>query len=258
MPFTAVNVPVQSLTDVLARPEELPDVETFRIASYNARNLFGEAPDVHSGRPNPPTPEEQREKTTDLTDDPRWGSALGRALRDYADLLAGRPERASNAVPCLRRALMIHAFDGRPNQVGAVLRTRSRLEPTRERWDSAEEALTAAASALFKGRNVAGWAGTMTDLAALAVERDHFEQALAVVKVCRGVLQRDPDLYGKELARVALLAARAAWRLGRLDEARDWAREAVSLPGASDRIAAAHNLHDALTALGDAWKDRAP
>lgn len=41
-------------------------------------------------------------------------------------------------------------------------------------------------------------------------------------------------------------------------EACDWARDAVSLPGASDRIAAAHNLHDALTALGDAWKDQAP
>ena len=31
----------------------------FRIASYNAYNLFGDKPDVHSSRPNPPAPEEQ-------------------------------------------------------------------------------------------------------------------------------------------------------------------------------------------------------
>lgn len=59
MPFTRLDVPVQNLTEVLARPEELPEVETFRVASYNAWNLFGEAPDVHSGRPGPPAPDEQ-------------------------------------------------------------------------------------------------------------------------------------------------------------------------------------------------------
>jgi endonuclease/exonuclease/phosphatase family metal-dependent hydrolase len=50
---------VQRLTDVLVRPAELPDVPEFRIASYNAHNLFGEAPDLNSSRPSPPAPEEQ-------------------------------------------------------------------------------------------------------------------------------------------------------------------------------------------------------
>lgn len=50
---------VESLTDVLARPGELPDVETFRIAAYNLYNLFGEDPDVYSQRPNAPTPDDQ-------------------------------------------------------------------------------------------------------------------------------------------------------------------------------------------------------
>lgn len=50
---------VQRLTDVLVRPGELPDVPDFRIASYNVYNLFGDAPDVHSSRPNPPAPDEQ-------------------------------------------------------------------------------------------------------------------------------------------------------------------------------------------------------
>jgi endonuclease/exonuclease/phosphatase family metal-dependent hydrolase len=53
------TAPVQRLTDVLVRPGELPDIPEFRIASYNAYNLFGDKPDVYSSRPNPPAPEEQ-------------------------------------------------------------------------------------------------------------------------------------------------------------------------------------------------------
>ncbi|PYR57965.1 MAG: hypothetical protein DMF85_12170 [Acidobacteria bacterium] len=51
--------PVQRLESVLVRPGELPDVPEFRIASYNAYNLFGDRPDINSSRPNPPAPEEQ-------------------------------------------------------------------------------------------------------------------------------------------------------------------------------------------------------
>lgn len=50
---------VEPLTDVLARPGELPDVETIRIAAYNVHNLFGEDPDVHAARPGPPASDEQ-------------------------------------------------------------------------------------------------------------------------------------------------------------------------------------------------------
>lgn len=52
-------VVVESLTTTLARPEELPDVPSFRIAAYNVWNLFGDEPDVHSPRPNPPASDEQ-------------------------------------------------------------------------------------------------------------------------------------------------------------------------------------------------------
>jgi len=50
---------VEELGEVLARPEELPEVSSFRIASYNLHNLFGAAPDVHSSRPSPPASAEQ-------------------------------------------------------------------------------------------------------------------------------------------------------------------------------------------------------
>jgi len=51
------------------------------------------------------------EGTSQLATEPRWTSALGRALRDYADLLAGQPERLAEGARYLRRALMIHALD---------------------------------------------------------------------------------------------------------------------------------------------------
>jgi endonuclease/exonuclease/phosphatase family metal-dependent hydrolase len=46
---------VESLTTTLTRPEELPEVPSFRIAAYNVHNLFGDEPDVHSSRPDPAT-----------------------------------------------------------------------------------------------------------------------------------------------------------------------------------------------------------
>jgi endonuclease/exonuclease/phosphatase family metal-dependent hydrolase len=45
----------ESLTTTLTRPEELPEVPSFRIAAYNVHNLFGDEPDVHSSRPDPAT-----------------------------------------------------------------------------------------------------------------------------------------------------------------------------------------------------------
>ena len=67
---------VEELGEVLARPEELIEVPSFRIASYNLHNLFGEAPDVHSSRPSPPASEEQL-------------SALAKMIKDLdADAIA--------------------------------------------------------------------------------------------------------------------------------------------------------------------------
>ena len=57
---------VQMLSDVLVRPGELPDVPDIRIASYNAHNLFGDAPDVHSSRPDPPASDEQLDALGDV------------------------------------------------------------------------------------------------------------------------------------------------------------------------------------------------
>ncbi len=60
---------VEPLGEVLARPEELPDVPDFRIASYNVYNLFGTEPDVHTRREaEPASPEQLSALATMITD----------------------------------------------------------------------------------------------------------------------------------------------------------------------------------------------
>lgn len=66
MAFRSVTVRPQLLTGVLARPEELPLVQEFRIASYNAWNLFGEGPDVHSARASDPASDEQLDALAEM------------------------------------------------------------------------------------------------------------------------------------------------------------------------------------------------
>lgn len=74
--LTPSPVPVTPLTDVLARPQDLPERREFRIATYNVWNLFGDAPDVHSPRPSEPAGDEQLD-------------ALGKMIRDLdADTIA--------------------------------------------------------------------------------------------------------------------------------------------------------------------------
>ncbi len=187
------------------------------------------------------------EGTTDRGGDSRWASALGRALRDYAGLLAGRPERVDETAPCLRRALMIHALDGRMNQVGAALKTRATLERARQRWARAEDALLAAASALFECRNLVGWAEAMADLAELGAERGHFRQTLAIAAAVGPTLAAG---QGRRVhGRIALVAARAAWRLGEIDEAVERSREAVECLSQAPEGILARNLHAALASL---------
>ncbi|MDH3671188.1 MAG: endonuclease/exonuclease/phosphatase family protein [Gammaproteobacteria bacterium] len=57
---------VEPLGEVLARPEELPDVPEFRIASYNVYNLFGKEHDVYTRRESEPASAEQLTALADM------------------------------------------------------------------------------------------------------------------------------------------------------------------------------------------------
>src|SRR5262249_51516919 len=69
--------------------------------------------------------------------DSRWHSALGRALRDLADLLATRPDRLDEASSVLRRAMAIHAFHGRHLQMAYSLTTAARIAFAAGRYSEA-------------------------------------------------------------------------------------------------------------------------
>lgn len=156
-------------------------------------------------------------------DDGLWRSALGRALRDYADLLAGVENRLTEADVYLRRALMIHAIDGRMSQVVAALQTRGKIERARRCFAKADAAIGTAASLQHSFGNMSGWASAMQELVEVALEAGAPKRALALADAVLARLPADDRKRGQ----MAALAARACWQLGDLYAASAWANMAL-------------------------------
>jgi tetratricopeptide (TPR) repeat protein len=163
----------------------------------------------------------------DRVDDPRWHSALGRALRDLGALYAEDPARWTECESLVRRALVIHALDGRFGQVGSALKTRGTLERARGRFDQAEAAFTAAASSFERSRNLGGWAAAVAELSDLAFRMGHYERALVLIRRARARLEQAPASGWTMQGRLAALEARVQWRLGALEEVRTACDEAL-------------------------------
>jgi len=159
--------------------------------------------------------------------DTNWGSALGRALRDSADALSRDPSRSQQADALLRRAMAIHAIDGRLNQVAAVLQTRGKLASNSDNLLLAEEFLQRAA-VLLRAQNRNGWAYTAWWLAKLASRRGNLEQALAILSSSFQQLYGDND-YPLDKGRIAREMARVYWTKGDLAQTTKWATTALSL-----------------------------
>ena len=104
------------------------------------------------------------------TDDRRWRSALGRALRDYADLLCGDDRRLGEADALLQRALINHALDNRMSQVATGLQTRGKLARARGHFREAEDAIGSAAILQARFGNDRGWYRAMEDLIDVALD----------------------------------------------------------------------------------------
>ena len=169
------------------------------------------------------------EGVTDRVDDPRWHSALGRALRDLAAMHAEETARWSECENLLRRALVIHSLDGRFGQVGSALKTRGILERARGRWDQAEAAFAAAASSFERSANLGGWAAAIAELSELAFRMGHYERALVLIRRARTRLEVSPVSGAPMQGRLAALEARVQWRLGALEEVRTACDEAARL-----------------------------
>ncbi|HEY7499293.1 MAG TPA: hypothetical protein VH740_12305 [Vicinamibacterales bacterium] len=181
------------------------------------------------------------ESVTDGDLDPRWRSALGRGLRDFAHLLARDKTRAAEARARVNRAIAIHAFDGRLSQLAASLTTRGRIDRTMERWDDGERALIQAVGLQHEGGNVLGWAAAVQDLTELQLEAGRYALALELVTRVFERLDNSGDSLQNSAAGMAAYAcARASWRLGRFAETREWTDRALDrLPAArrEERVA---------------------
>jgi tetratricopeptide (TPR) repeat protein len=168
--------------------------------------------------------------------DSRWHSALARALRDYADLLAdqGSPE----ALALLRRATAIHAFERRPTQVAYCFLSRSKLMLRLGRFESAAADAEQAAIVFSQAGNADGWVAAITLAARAASARNCHDQARAVLNLAAShySVQGKDALIGKlllEAAEVALVA-------GSVDHARKLAKDSLNrLPVALQRERAA-------------------
>ena len=163
--------------------------------------------------------------------DRAWRDALARTRRDLAAVLVRDPSRRDEVRDLLRRSLAGHALDGRDDQLAAVLRTRGALFAATEEHDRAETSLEAAAAIATVSGNIVGWAGTMREIAALALRRGRRDQCIGLltrmVEQLRGFagdIDRSP-----EIGLAALQLARAHWQSGRPEEARRWCREAQTL-----------------------------
>jgi hypothetical protein len=168
------------------------------------------------------------EGVADGDSDPRWRSALGRGLRDYAHLIARDKSRASEARSRINRAIAIHAVDGRINQLAAALTTCGRLEAAMGRLDFGERALIQAAGIQYESGNLHGWASSVQDLAAVNLEAGRCELALHLLASVFTRLDTSGDpLLRSAAGMVAYVAARAAWRLGRFGDTRTWIKQSL-------------------------------
>ncbi|HEY7055037.1 MAG TPA: hypothetical protein VH458_00865, partial [Vicinamibacterales bacterium] len=163
--------------------------------------------------------------------DVRWRSALGRALRDYADLLSTDEHRLDDADALLLRALVIHALDDRMSQVAVALQTRGKLARARGRLRDAEDAIGSAVALQARFGNERGWSDAMRDLIDAALDADGPQRALALAE---STLARS-TIRGRARGRIAALAARACWTLGQMDAAVRWCEQALACLPASDR-----------------------
>ncbi len=159
-----------------------------------------------------------------------WCSALGRVLRDYADLIATtEPDRSGEARQLLRRSIAIHALDGRYDQLAAALRTRGRLAATEGQGEEAEVSLEASAAICIATGNSAGWVTTMREMASVALSSGRYDQSRSILLQLVEFLRQQHRGRAWEIGLVAMQLARASWRMGLIAEVVRWCEEAEQL-----------------------------
>lgn len=155
--------------------------------------------------------------------DSRWQGAIGRLLRDWADLLSSSPDRLENARAYLNRAIAIHSFHGRRLQIAYCLNTSARICVTAGQFSKAIENAVDAANLFELLNNWNGWGEAMRILFDCLAEiretvRMHSLADLAMDKVEASNLKEDKRHLLRRF--FTYEKANANWIAGKLAEAR--------------------------------------
>jgi tetratricopeptide (TPR) repeat protein len=179
-----------------------------------------------------------------------WTSALARALRDYAHLLA--KSGSTDALPFLRRAAAIHALEGRLTQVAYCYVTRSELMYRVGRYDEADASAQWAAIVFDAAENIDGWVEAVRLVAQAAAAQNRQYQALGVL---RHAASR--PLRGGLIGKLLLQMAEVSWAAGRIEDAAAHARRAIAvLPAEHHRERADARRIAEVAATLSAWPRR--
>ncbi len=153
--------------------------------------------------------------------DSRWHGAMGRLLRDWADLLSSSPERLDKARTLLDRAMAIHSFHGRRVQIAYCLNTAARIAVTDRSFSQAIDNAVDAANLFELLQNWRGWGEAMRILfdclsETREADRMHSLANLAMEKLERSNLKEDQRHRMRRF--LTYEKANAHWIAGQLPE----------------------------------------
>jgi hypothetical protein len=154
----------------------------------------------------------------------RWHAALGAVLRDWADLLSRDSARLAEARALLARAMAVHSFHGRKQEIAYSLITAAQIALTGYRHNEAIDHAVNSANIFEVFKNWDGWSKAMGVLFNSLAETRETHRMIALADLATEKLE-GANLSANKLAtqqhRFAYQRARAHWIAGSLSEARE-------------------------------------
>jgi hypothetical protein len=175
---------------------------------------------------------ENLEQATDR--DSRWHSALGRVLRDTADLLATEPPRLNEASALLKRGIAIHSYHGRKLQIAYSQTTAARIALTAGNYEEAINQAVDSANSFQQCDVWRGWHDPVLILLDALMYTGQTERMMAVADLAIAKIGKtnQPKERMKEAQnKFAYKKAEALWAAGHIREA------GAALDGLNDLIA---------------------
>jgi hypothetical protein len=163
-------------------------------------------------------------KDAEAKRDSRWYFALSAILRDWADLLAGAPERLEEASRLLYRATAIQAFHGMRLELAYSTMTAARIALAGGRHTKAIDNAVDAANRFVDCNNWRGWYAAMSIFFDTLAETRETQRMLSVANLAKEKLQLSnlsEEKREEQRQDLTFQRARAHWIAGDLAAARE-------------------------------------